>query len=66
MYTSLEKRVNINGGQYPTGPIHEYDNHIFAKIPAGGEEGIQTSPPLPLDQRMDQPLNLFAVIDSVL
>ena len=27
---------NINAVQYQTGPIHESDNHIFAKIPGGG------------------------------
>ena len=26
---------NINAVQYQTGPIHESDNHIFAKIPGG-------------------------------
>ena len=26
---------NINAVQYQTGPIHESDDHIFAKIPGG-------------------------------
>ena len=36
---------NINAAQYQTGPIHESDNHIFAKIPGGGGGPDPPDPP---------------------
>ena len=42
---------NINDVQYQTGPIHESDNHIFAKIPGVGGSP-DPPPPNPLDPRM--------------
>ena len=42
MYTSKYLDY-VNAVQYQTGPIHESDNHIFAKIPERGG-GVRHTP----------------------
>ena len=48
MHTFNQDVFNINAGQYQTGPIHESDNHIFAKFGGGGGGGGPPDPPLDL------------------